>query len=447
MKGIRKRKRVARIKRTMCLRNPITGRSFGPCGMLILATFYSFIICFAYFYYAEKQGALSRGSFMLNSRIPQCNHPRCYVYNPTLVRRSHRERNETLEKSRQKLLVPVSVPDHRPFLLHCDTCSLVTSSGQLLGKSAGKDIDSAECVIRMNDAPIRGFERDVGRRTTVRVVGHSNFRTIFQNKLRSQYVHFRDPLTRAENVVIAWLYATNIYKNPAYRLTLNYSQMYRNVTFFMHTLAMMQHNNEVFHNETGITRTQAKTWLTTGWHAMLLALDTCDEINVYGMVYDEYCQDHPNDTTPYHYYLQEENKTRSECDYYRRSEERLNSGHLFVTEKYIFGRWAQKHHISFHYPVWKPKVYNETSLDTPFMKLYREKRVKAKKLSAADRHDENSEGENGGDRAGPKDSPSKRMPSSDDGNRWKEREPDPLEEKDFMLFGKTNMGIFGVLKR
>ena len=37
-------------------------------------------------------------------------------------------------------------------------------------------------------------------------------------------------------------------------------------------------------------RTQAKTWLTTGWHAMLLALDTCDEINVYGMVYDEYCQ-------------------------------------------------------------------------------------------------------------------------------------------------------------
>lgn len=142
----------------------------------------------------------------------------------------------------------------QPFQLHCDTCSLVTSSGQLLGKSAGKDIDSAECVIRMNDAPIRGFEKDVGRRTTVRVVGHSNFRTIFQNKLRTQYVHFRDPLTRAENVVIAWLYATNIYKNPAYRLTLNYSQMYRNVTFFMHTLAMMQHNNEVFHNETGITR-------------------------------------------------------------------------------------------------------------------------------------------------------------------------------------------------
>ena len=39
-----------------------------------------------------------------------------------------------------------------------------------------------------------------------------------------------------------------------------------------------------------IYRTQAKTWLTTGWHAMLLALDTCDNIKVYGMVYDEYCK-------------------------------------------------------------------------------------------------------------------------------------------------------------
>lgn len=84
------------------------------------------------------------------------------------------------------------------------------------------------------------------------------------------------------------------------------------------------------------------------------------------------------------------------------------------------------------------------------MKLYREKRVKAKKLSAADHHDENSEGDNGGDatnRAGPNNGQIKRSPSSDDRNRRKEKEPDILEEQDFMLFGRANMGIFGVFKR
>ncbi len=38
-----------------------------------------------------------------------------------------------------------------------------------------------------------------------------------------------------------------------------------------------------------IFRTQAKTWLTTGWHTMLLALDMCEDLTVYGMVYGDYC--------------------------------------------------------------------------------------------------------------------------------------------------------------
>ncbi len=66
--------------------------------------------------------------------------------------------------------------------------------------------------------------------------------------------------------------------------------------------------------------------------------------------------------------------TRTECEYYTKSETRLTSGHLFVTEKYIFGRWAQKYNMTFFHPSWKAKVYNQSKLDTPFMKLYREKK-------------------------------------------------------------------------
>ncbi|XP_022087682.1 alpha-N-acetyl-neuraminyl-2,3-beta-galactosyl-1,3-N-acetyl-galactosaminide alpha-2,6-sialyltransferase-like [Acanthaster planci] len=355
---------------SMCFQNPITGRSCGPCSMLFFASFYSFLICFFFYYYVDSSGAdVSSGGAAFFARGPlSCPFPRCY---PHLLRKV--PRNETFQRHRQQMMVPISVPDHKPFELRCHTCALVTSSGQLLGRRAGKAIDAAECVIRMNDAPTRGFEADVGGRTTVRVVGHTNFRPTFQNKPSNQKTHFMHERTKSENIVIAWLYTTNVYKNPAYRLILNYSQLYKNVTFYMHTLAMMRYNNEVFHNETGITRTQAKTWLTTGWHTMLLALDMCDDLIVYGMVYGDYCMEHPNDSTPYHYYGNSGNRTRTECGYYMKSEERLTSGHLFVTEKYIFARWAKKYGIKFVYPSWKTDSADRSSLDSPFMRLYREK--------------------------------------------------------------------------
>ncbi|XP_038048520.1 alpha-N-acetyl-neuraminyl-2,3-beta-galactosyl-1,3-N-acetyl-galactosaminide alpha-2,6-sialyltransferase-like [Patiria miniata] len=356
----------------MCFQNPITGRSCGPCSMLFFASFYSFLICFFFYYYVDTSGAdVSSGGAAFFARGPlSCPFPRCY---PHLLRKI--PKNETFQRHRQQMMVPISVPDHKPFELRCHTCALVTSSGQLLGKRAGKAIDATECVIRMNDAPTRRYEADVGSRTTVRVVGHSNFRPTFQNKPSNQKTHFMYERTKSENIIIAWLYATNVYKNPAYRLILNYSQLYKNVSFYMHTLAMMRYNNEVFHNETGITRTQAKTWLTTGWHTMLLALDMCDDLIVYGMVYGDYCLEHPNDSTPYHYYGNAGNTTRTECGYYMKSEERLTSGHLFVTEKFIFARWAQKYNIKFIHPSWKTpsEADNRTGLDSPFMRLYREK--------------------------------------------------------------------------
>ena len=80
---------------------------------------------------------------------------------------------------------------------------------------------------------------------------------------------------------------------------------------------------------------------------------------------------HPNDTTPYHYY--EEKDGKKECEYYQQSETHLTFGHLFITEKAIFARWAQRYNIKFRYPEWNATMYNSTNhLDTPFLKLYKE---------------------------------------------------------------------------
>lgn len=79
---------------------------------------------------------------------------------------------------------------------------------------------------------------------------------------------------------------------------------------------------------------------------------------------------HPNDTTPYHYY---DIEFKSECTYYKESEEHLTFGHLFVTEKAIFARWAMKFNINFLYPTWNLTISNSSGpLDTPFIKLFHE---------------------------------------------------------------------------
>uniref|UniRef100_A0A4W6DI44 ST6 N-acetylgalactosaminide alpha-2,6-sialyltransferase 5 n=1 Tax=Lates calcarifer TaxID=8187 RepID=A0A4W6DI44_LATCA len=62
------------------------------------------------------------------------------------------------------------------------TCALVTSSGQLTGSKRGEEIDHSECVIRMNDAPNIGYQRDVGWRTSLRVIAHSSLQRVLRSR-------------------------------------------------------------------------------------------------------------------------------------------------------------------------------------------------------------------------------------------------------------------------
>lgn len=57
------------------------------------------------------------------------------------------------------------------------TCAVVGSSGLLRGSGLGEHVDNHDVVIRLNGAPARnsGFERDVGQRTTIRMLAMSEF--------------------------------------------------------------------------------------------------------------------------------------------------------------------------------------------------------------------------------------------------------------------------------
>ena len=57
-----------------------------------------------------------------------------------------------------------------------NACSLVHSDGKLKGSGLGHRIDKHHLVIRLNDAPVRGHEEDVGSFTSARFLGEKYFR-------------------------------------------------------------------------------------------------------------------------------------------------------------------------------------------------------------------------------------------------------------------------------
>ncbi|KAG8507675.1 CMP-N-acetylneuraminate-beta-1,4-galactoside alpha-2,3-sialyltransferase, partial [Galemys pyrenaicus] len=53
--------------------------------------------------------------------------------------------------------------------LSCRRCIIVGNGGVLANKSLGSRIDDYDIVVRLNSAPVRGFEKDVGSKTTLRI--------------------------------------------------------------------------------------------------------------------------------------------------------------------------------------------------------------------------------------------------------------------------------------
>ncbi|KAA0719037.1 CMP-N-acetylneuraminate-beta-1,4-galactoside alpha-2,3-sialyltransferase [Triplophysa tibetana] len=53
--------------------------------------------------------------------------------------------------------------------LSCRRCIIVGNGGILSNKSLGSRIDEYDVVVRLNEAPVRGYTRDVGTKTTLRI--------------------------------------------------------------------------------------------------------------------------------------------------------------------------------------------------------------------------------------------------------------------------------------
>ncbi|XP_077985211.1 beta-galactoside alpha-2,6-sialyltransferase 1-like [Glandiceps talaboti] len=64
-----------------------------------------------------------------------------------------------------------------------NTCAVVMNSDALRDSNMGRDIDSHDAVLRFNVAPIKGFEKDVGSKTTIRITNNQVLRSYWLKTL------------------------------------------------------------------------------------------------------------------------------------------------------------------------------------------------------------------------------------------------------------------------
>eukprot|EP00740_Mantoniella_antarctica_P009658 CAMPEP_0181382978 /NCGR_PEP_ID=MMETSP1106-20121128/21078_1 /TAXON_ID=81844 /ORGANISM="Mantoniella antarctica, Strain SL-175" /LENGTH=423 /DNA_ID=CAMNT_0023502535 /DNA_START=89 /DNA_END=1361 /DNA_ORIENTATION=- len=156
-----------------------------------------------------------------------------------------------------------------PAMADFSTCAVVGSSGSLLDRRLGVEIESHTAVFRANDAPTAGFEAHVGRKTTLRVqnIAYCGFR----ERTTELTVHYTDHRRAHVGAVCT---APHI-KRISPRM-LAYSKAYW-------TRARPPAPEDL---------TLGKAKLSGGFYAVALAMHLCGRVDVYGFdQHDEHYYD------------------------------------------------------------------------------------------------------------------------------------------------------------
>lgn len=147
----------------------------------------------------------------------------------------------------------------QPLKMHCKSCALVTSSGHLLGSKQGDRIDETECVIRMNDAPTRGYGKDVGNKTSLRVIAHSSIQRILRNR--------NELLNMSHGAVFIFWGPSSYMRRDGKGLVYNNLQLMNQILPQLKAYMISRHKmlqfDDLFKQETGKDRWEL-TWIHLG---------------------------------------------------------------------------------------------------------------------------------------------------------------------------------------
>ncbi|XP_061097319.1 ST3 beta-galactoside alpha-2,3-sialyltransferase 3b isoform X1 [Conger conger] len=181
--------------------------------------------------------------------------------------------------------------------LSCKKCIIVGNGGILANKSLGTQIDDYDVVIRLNEAPVNGYQKDVGSKTTIRITypeGAIQKPERYEKDSLFVFSAFKPQDFRwlRQMVFKEKLRAEGFWKSVAHHVPREPSEMRILNPYFIQEAAFqfigLPHNNGIM-GKGNIP--------TLGAVAITMALHNCDEVAVAGFGYDM-----NTPTPPLHYY-------------------------------------------------------------------------------------------------------------------------------------------------
>ncbi|KAK7799047.1 hypothetical protein U0070_020282 [Myodes glareolus] len=120
----------------------------------------------------------------------------------------------------------------------------------MVGQKVGEEIDHSSCIWRMNNAPTKGFEEDVGHVTMVRVVSHTSVPLLLKNP---DYF-FKEA---SDTIYVIWGPFRNMRKDGngiVYNMLKKTVDKYPDAQIYVTTEQRMSYCDDVFKEETGKDR-------------------------------------------------------------------------------------------------------------------------------------------------------------------------------------------------
>ncbi|CAN9505431.1 unnamed protein product [Ophioblennius macclurei] len=159
-----------------------------------------------------------------------------------------------------------------------DTCSVVGNGGILINSKCGKQIDSAQFVIRCNIPPLKGeLEEDVGKKTDLVTANPS----IFFQKFSALNKHRRPFVECLRNV------GNSLLLMPTFAFGGNTAVCLRAIYAiedFNSPIRPVAFNPQYMRNLSVYWRSQGlkEAYLSTGFIMVSLALELCNNVNLFG---------------------------------------------------------------------------------------------------------------------------------------------------------------------
>ncbi|XP_068610632.1 alpha-N-acetylgalactosaminide alpha-2,6-sialyltransferase 1.1 [Brachionichthys hirsutus] len=206
------------------------------------------------------------------------------------------------------------LPPPKPGGDRCVRCAVVGTGGILGGSKMGKEIDAHDHVFRMNGAVIKGYEDDVGTRTSVYV--HTAHSITTSRRLLRAHGHAAVPNdegiryamipegTRDFYWLRALLKGEQVAAGPHHKEwpRMYYGGQFNESRFYVLHQDFLRYVKNRFLKSALLNSTYWSYFRpTSGAFTLFLALHTCDTVSAYGFMTDDY--------EKYSNYYYEKNKT------------------------------------------------------------------------------------------------------------------------------------------